>query len=82
MGFVNAGANVGAILAPIVVPWLAVNYGWQWAFIGTGLLGSCGWPSGCRSTASRTNTRASPRRAGVINSDPPEPTCKCGGVRC
>jgi MFS transporter, ACS family, hexuronate transporter len=38
-GFVNAGTNMGAILAPAVVPWLATKYGWQWAFIGTGAIG-------------------------------------------
>jgi MFS transporter, ACS family, hexuronate transporter len=39
MGFANAGANVGAVVAPIVVPWLAVNWGWQTAFIATGAVG-------------------------------------------
>jgi MFS transporter, ACS family, hexuronate transporter len=41
-GFINAGTNMGAIIAPIVVPWLAVTYGWQWAFVGTGLMGIFG----------------------------------------
>jgi len=39
MGFVNAGSNVGAVMAPLLVPWLALNFGWQWAFIGTGAAG-------------------------------------------
>lgn len=38
-GFVNAGTNMGAILAAAAVPWLAATYGWQWAFIGTGGIG-------------------------------------------
>jgi len=38
-GIFNSGTNVGAILAPIVVPWLAVNWGWQTAFIATGAVG-------------------------------------------
>jgi len=38
-GIYNSGANVGAILAPLVVPWMAVNWGWQWAFIITGAIG-------------------------------------------
>ncbi len=38
-GFINAGTNMGAILAPAIVPWLASTYGWQWAFVGTGLIG-------------------------------------------
>jgi ACS family hexuronate transporter-like MFS transporter len=39
MGFANAGANVGAILAPIMVAYLVANHGWQWAFLGTGAIG-------------------------------------------
>jgi ACS family hexuronate transporter-like MFS transporter len=38
-GIFNSGSNIGAILAPIIVPYLAVNYGWESAFIVTGLLG-------------------------------------------
>ncbi|HYV98928.1 MAG TPA: MFS transporter [Gemmatimonadaceae bacterium] len=38
-GIFNAGTNTGAIVAPLVVPWLALNWGWQWAFIATGALG-------------------------------------------
>jgi ACS family hexuronate transporter-like MFS transporter len=38
-GILNAGANVGAIATPIVVPVLALNYGWRAAFVVTGLLG-------------------------------------------
>jgi ACS family hexuronate transporter-like MFS transporter len=38
-GIFNAGSNVGAILAPALVPWIALNWGWQTAFIITGLAG-------------------------------------------
>lgn len=38
-GIFNSGSNVGAVLAPLAVPFIAVNYGWQWAFIITGALG-------------------------------------------
>lgn len=38
-GIFNAGSNVGAIVAPLAVPWLAINYGWQSAFVITGALG-------------------------------------------
>jgi len=30
--FMNCGANCGAMLAPLVVPWIAVNWGWQATF--------------------------------------------------
>src|SRR6476660_1302626 len=38
-GIFNSGSNVGAIVAPLVVPFIAINYGWEWAFILTGTLG-------------------------------------------
>ncbi len=38
-GIFNSGANIGAIVTPIAVPWILINYNWQTAFIVTGLLG-------------------------------------------
>jgi MFS transporter, ACS family, aldohexuronate transporter len=38
-GIFNSGTNIGAIIAPIVVPLIAVRWGWQTAFIATGALG-------------------------------------------
>ena len=38
-GIFNSGTNVGAIIAPMVVPLIAVTMGWQWAFIITGAVG-------------------------------------------
>jgi MFS transporter, ACS family, hexuronate transporter len=38
-GIFNAGSNVGAILTPIIVPWIALTWNWQAAFIATGALG-------------------------------------------
>ena len=38
-GIFNSGANVGAILAPLTVPWIRINWGWEWAFIVMGLIG-------------------------------------------
>lgn len=38
-GIFNSGANIGAVVAPAVVPWLTVTYGWQAAFIATGAIG-------------------------------------------
>jgi ACS family hexuronate transporter-like MFS transporter len=38
-GIFNAGANVGAIITPLVVPWIAIRWGWRWAFVITGALG-------------------------------------------
>src|SRR4051794_37099718 len=38
-GIFNAGSNIGAVLAPVIVPVLAQRFGWQSAFVVTGLLG-------------------------------------------
>ena len=38
-GIFNAGTNMGAIVTPLLVPWIALTWGWQWAFVGTGALG-------------------------------------------
>jgi MFS transporter, ACS family, hexuronate transporter len=38
-GIFNAGTNVGAIVTPLIVPWIAVHLGWRWAFLLTGALG-------------------------------------------
>jgi MFS transporter, ACS family, hexuronate transporter len=38
-GIFNSGTNIGAIVAPLIVPWLTMRFGWRMAFIGTGALG-------------------------------------------
>ena len=42
-GIYNSGANIGSIIAPLCVPWLATHYflgwSWQWAFVITGAVG-------------------------------------------
>ncbi|MFD0792144.1 MFS transporter [Mucilaginibacter litoreus] len=38
-GIFNSGANIGAVVAPIMVPWILGVYGWQMAFIITGAIG-------------------------------------------
>jgi ACS family hexuronate transporter-like MFS transporter len=38
-GTFNAGTNIGAIVTPLVVPWIAVHLGWRSAFLLTGALG-------------------------------------------
>src|ERR1700733_712154 len=38
-GIFNAGSNVGAILTPLMVPWITIHYGWRTAFVATGSLG-------------------------------------------
>lgn len=41
-GIFNSGTNVGAILAPMAVPWIAAHWGWRSAFLFTGFF-SAAW---------------------------------------
>lgn len=73
-GIFNAGSNVGAILAPLLVPWIALTWGWQWAFIVTGAVGFVWlvvWLAMYRDADE--HPRLSPAELAYIRSDPPEP---------
>ncbi len=72
-GIFNSGANIGAVVAPLVVPWLAINYGWQSAFIATGALGFI-WLAFWLAIYSKPEEHRgiSPRELGYIQCDPPD----------
>jgi MFS transporter, ACS family, hexuronate transporter len=38
-GIFNSGTSIGALVAPLLIPWVATRYGWQAAFFTTGSLG-------------------------------------------
>ena len=38
-GIFNSGANVGAVLAPLTVPWIGAHWGWEAAFLIIGAIG-------------------------------------------
>ena len=38
-GLFNCGSNIGAIVTPLIVPWITYRLGWRMAFIATGALG-------------------------------------------
>lgn len=38
-GIFNSGTNVGALVTPLAVPWIAIMWGWYEAFIITGIIG-------------------------------------------
>jgi ACS family hexuronate transporter-like MFS transporter len=38
-GIFNSGTNVGAIVTPLIVPWITLRFGWRAAFLVTGALG-------------------------------------------
>lgn len=73
-GIFNSGSNVGAIIAPLAVPWLYLNYGWQWAFIATGAIGLVWlvlWLKWFR--LPQEHPRVSAEELAHIQSDPTEP---------
>ena len=76
-GIFNSGSNVGAIVAPLTVPFIAVTYGWQWAFIITGSLGFI-WLAFWLAVYRRPEEHPKLSRAELahIQSDPAEPTTK------
>src|SRR5688572_12958607 len=73
-GIFNAGSNVGAIIAPLVVPWITLHYSWRAAFVVTGLSGLVWvffwWPM-YRKPAEHPGLTKDELR--YIESDPPEP---------
>lgn len=74
-GLFNSGANVGTILAVLAVPWMAVRFGWQSAFIATGVIGFVWlgfWLAMYRSP--ERHPRVSPAELAYIQSDPPDRT--------
>ena len=78
-GIFNAGANIGAIIAPLTVPWIAIHWGWRWAFILTGVLGFIWvalWLIFYRKP--EEHPRISQAELDYIQSDPPEPTTHIG----
>lgn len=62
-GIFNSGAGVGAILAPLAVPWVALHFGWRASFLITGLF-SATWIVWW-SIRYRTPVRAVPAAAAV-----------------
>ncbi len=73
-GIFNSGANIGAIVAPATAPWIAINWGWQWAFVFMGTLSAL-WVAPWLATYRRPeeHPRVSASELNYIQSDPREP---------
>jgi ACS family hexuronate transporter-like MFS transporter len=74
-GIFNAGTNVGAIITPLVVPWITYNWGWRWAFVSVGVL-SFLWLAAWLFLYRRPeeHPRVTSAELAHIKSDPPEST--------
>ncbi|WIH04942.1 MFS transporter [Xanthomonas translucens pv. graminis] len=73
-GIFNSGSNIGAIVAPLLVPVIASTWGWQSAFLFTGALSATWllvWWLNYR--APEQQPRLSAAELAHIRSDPPEP---------
>ncbi len=71
----NSGANVGAVIAPAIVPSIAYTLGWHWAFIFAGLAGwiwiAVWWPF---FDVPEKSQRVSAGELAYIESDAPDPS--------
>jgi MFS transporter, ACS family, hexuronate transporter len=76
-GLFNSGSNVGAVVAPLTVPIVAVTWGWQAAFLFTGVLSAIWlitWLAVYRPPAQ--HPKLSSEELALIRSDPDEPTVR------
>ena len=76
-GLFNSGTNVGALITPLVVPFITITWGWYWAFVATGALGFlwlAWWWIAYRPP--EEHSRVSASELAYIRSDPPEPTVR------
>src|SRR4026207_148550 len=72
-GIFNSGSNLGALLTPLIVPWITLTGCWEWAFISTGLIGVVWVLLWLRSyRAPERHPRVSSAELAYIQSDPAE----------
>jgi MFS transporter, ACS family, hexuronate transporter len=74
-GIFNSGANIGAILAPALIPWITLKFGWRAAFLSTGIIGAIWivwWLTGYHSP--QEHPRVSQAELRHIQGDSAEPT--------
>jgi ACS family hexuronate transporter-like MFS transporter len=76
-GIFNSGTNVGALITPLIVPYVTFRWGWYWAFIATGAIGFA-WLVLWLLTYSppETSIRVSASELAYIRSDPPDTQVK------
>ena len=81
IGVFNAGANIGAIITPLLVPALVIAFGWRAAFYLTAILGIawlCAWWIIYRHPGE--HPRVSPGELAWIRQDPPDPVRKVSWI--
>jgi MFS transporter, ACS family, hexuronate transporter len=74
-GIFNSGANVGAIVAPAIIPWITLKFGWRAAFLATGIIGALWliwWMAEYRRPEEHPRVNAEQQR--FLTADSPEKT--------
>lgn len=81
-GLFNSGTNIGAIVCPLVVPWITVTWGWRAAFAITGSIGAL-WILAWLAlyTPLAQNKRVTPEERVHIQSEPLQDVGKIGWFR-
>ena len=81
-GIFNAGSNAGAIITPLLAPWITIHWGWRWAFV---LIGAVGflwlalWLLIYRKPENHPNCSAA--ELAYIRSDPAEPPARISWLK-
>ncbi|HTS13343.1 MAG TPA: MFS transporter [Candidatus Limnocylindrales bacterium] len=76
-GIFNAGTNLGAIVTPLIIPWITIHWGWRAGFVVTGSLGFLWvivWLLVYRKP--EEHPLVSPAELAYIRSDPQEPSVR------
>jgi MFS transporter, ACS family, aldohexuronate transporter len=76
-GLFNSGTNIGALITPMVVPWITLTWGWYWAFVATGAIGLlwlAAWLPIYRPPEEHPSL--SPSELAYIRSDPADPVTR------
>jgi len=81
-GIFNAGTNIGAIVTPLVVPAITLAYGWEMAFIVTGVAGLIWLPIWLLVyRRPREHAKVNEAELAHIEQDPPDPVEKIAWVK-
>lgn len=83
-GLFNAGTNIGAIVTPLVIPWIVVDLGmgWRASFVIVGVATLLWLPAWWfLYSHPRRNKRISAAELAYIESDPPDPAAKVSWLR-
>ncbi|MHA6720655.1 MFS transporter [Sphingomonas sp. RS6] len=79
IGVFNAGANIGAVLTPLIIPYMVLAWGWRAAFVITGVVSFAwliAWWTMYRTP--RQHPKVSPGELAWIEQDPADPVVPLG----